>query len=523
MKSTLWLLLLLWSVTAVAQTPSISALEQQAAGQDGEALIRTSNALSDAHREAGNWSAAVTWADRMANAAQRSQAIESLAQAYYQKGRAYATADKKAQRTRAFKAFEDAAKLTRNADFKKTNWEATLRLAQVLDKSAVVEKAQTELALLAGESPTDTGGGGLFGRRKRNATEAQAESQTALAALSGNQAEMERNQARLFSALADKEAALQEMSEAQMRQEVLFMEQNRLLDSMRFLSLADSLYLSNQSIALAQQELQIQQQTTDLERYNNQRKVWLLLAGLGVLLAGGWWHRHQSILQYNKQLEEKNAAISAEKQRSETLLLNILPLAIANELKTKGAASARHYDRATVLFTDFKGFSKIAQQLPPNELVEALDYAFKAFDDIIVRHGLEKIKTIGDAYMCAGGLPGVDENHPKEVVQAALDIQAFLHHWNHTRQQAGQPAFEARIGIHTGPLVAGVVGFKKFAYDIWGDTVNIASRMESSGQAGRVNISDATYALVKPHFRCQPRGFVEVKNIGEVEMYFVEG
>lgn len=213
--------------------------------------------------------------------------------------------------------------------------------------------------------------------------------------------------------------------------------------------------------------------------------------------------------------------MTAEQQRSERLLLNILPTMVAEELKKNGVTKARRYEQATVMFVDFKEFSKIAKLLPPEELVAELDTYFKAFDKIIKKYHIEKIKTIGDAYMCVGGLPDVEGSEPKDVVLAALEIQALLDQFRAERARVGKTFFEARIGIHTGPLVAGVVGSMKFAYDIWGDTVNIASRLESNGQPWRVNISAATYALVKDEFEFETRGIIPIKNNNEIAMYFV--
>lgn len=214
--------------------------------------------------------------------------------------------------------------------------------------------------------------------------------------------------------------------------------------------------------------------------------------------------------------------IKAAKQRSDDLLLNFLPSEVAEELKEKGSAEARQFDEVTVMFTDFKDFTKVAGQLSPSALVQEIDTCFKEFDRITGKYGIEKIKTIGDSYMCAGGLPQADPDHAVKVVNAALDIQAFMQHYQAERKREGKEVFDIRIGIHTGPVVAGIVGVKKFAYDIWGDTVNIASRMESSGEAGKVNISGTTYQLVKDRFRCLHRGKVLAKNKGEIDMYFVE-
>ncbi len=222
-----------------------------------------------------------------------------------------------------------------------------------------------------------------------------------------------------------------------------------------------------------------------------------------------------------RYIKKTNKIISDEKERSETLLLNILPAETAKELQADGQAKPRYYESASVLFTDFKGFSSIAGKLSPQELVSELNEYFMAFDEIITTYNLEKIKTIGDAYMCAGGIPSANLTHAGDTVNAALVMQNFMKKKGEDRRAKGLPAWELRIGIHTGPIVSGVVGKKKYAYDIWGDTVNIASRMESNGEPGRVNISSSTHELIKEEFECFHRGKISAKNIGEIDMYFV--
>ncbi|MFZ1688287.1 MAG: adenylate/guanylate cyclase domain-containing protein, partial [Flavobacteriales bacterium] len=216
--------------------------------------------------------------------------------------------------------------------------------------------------------------------------------------------------------------------------------------------------------------------------------------------------------------------IGREKARSEALLLNILPAEVAEELKAKGEAEAVQIDQVTVLFTDFKGFTAMSETMGPRELVRDLNECFSAFDAITSKYGIEKIKTIGDAYMAAGGLPTPNTTHATDVIKAALEMRDFIAAGKATKIAARQPYFEIRIGVHTGPVVAGIVGVKKFQYDIWGDTVNTASRMESSGEVGKVNISESTYAVMKDvaGFSFTPRGKVQAKGKGEMEMYFVE-
>jgi len=230
------------------------------------------------------------------------------------------------------------------------------------------------------------------------------------------------------------------------------------------------------------------------------------------------------ILFRNNRIKIKtNRLLGAQKSQIENLLLNILPAKVAEELQTFGFATPRYYKSVSVLFTDFKGFSRIAEGLTPNELVSELNEFFVAFDDIIERHDLEKIKTIGDAYMCAGGIPTENETHPLDVLKAGMEMQKYMDQKNTERVKNGKVPWGLRIGVHTGPIVAGVVGKKKYAYDIWGSTVNISSRMESNGEAGKLNVSSATFQLIKDYYSCEYRGKIHAKNIGDVDMYFVDG
>lgn len=238
--------------------------------------------------------------------------------------------------------------------------------------------------------------------------------------------------------------------------------------------------------------------------------------------------KQEEINTQNEELNKTNEELSAtlelvekEKEKSDALLLNILPSQTAQELKETGRAVPKYYDMVSVLFTDFKGFTQITEKLEPQQVIEELNRCFLAFDEICEKYNLEKIKTIGDSYMCAGGIPIANNSNPEDCVSAGLEMQAWMENWKAEKTAKGETAWELRLGIHSGPVVAGVIGKNKFAYDIWGETVNSASRMESTGEVGKVNISGATYQLVKDKFHFTYRGKVEFKNRGEAEMYFV--
>jgi adenylate cyclase len=210
--------------------------------------------------------------------------------------------------------------------------------------------------------------------------------------------------------------------------------------------------------------------------------------------------------------------ISKEKKRSEELLLNILPSEVAAELKEKGYAEAKQFDNVTVLFTDFKDFTYHSERMTPKQLVDELNTCFKAFDSIIAKYNIEKIKSVGDAYLAVSGLPTPNPLHATAAVQAAIEIRDFIK----TRYEESEGnTFQLRCGIHSGTVVAGIVGVKKYAYDIWGDAVNTAARLEQNCEAGKVNISQTTYESVKGKFTCVHRGKIYAKNKGDIDMYFV--
>lgn len=265
---------------------------------------------------------------------------------------------------------------------------------------------------------------------------------------------------------------------------------------------------------------EVAQKQTEVDLLSEQKKnqrIVMIATAVGLFLVGilafGLFRR-------NKFIQKTKRIIEDERNRSDNLLLNILPEETAQELKDSGKVKAKKYESVTVLFSDFKGFTSYSETLSPEALVETVGFYFSKFDAIIEKYGLEKIKTIGDAYMCAGGLPFPSDNHAENMVKAALEITEFV---VKTKSDVNAKTlnFDIRVGINTGPVVAGVVGAKKFAYDIWGDTVNIASRMESASEPGKINISENTYEMIKGNFDCEYRGELAAKNKGKMKMYFV--
>ncbi|QCK15773.1 adenylate/guanylate cyclase domain-containing protein [Mangrovivirga cuniculi] len=266
-------------------------------------------------------------------------------------------------------------------------------------------------------------------------------------------------------------------------------------------------------------EIDKKQMEVDLlnQQKENQRIIFIAVVVallLMIVIAVGLFRRNKFIAR-TKEIIEK------EKGRSDNLLLNILPGEIADELKESGKVKARRFEEVSVLFADFIGFTRHSESLSPEQLVNTVDFYFSKFDEIIEKNGLEKVKTIGDAYMCASGLPFPDKDHALKVTRAAFEIAEFVENTK-TLENDGIIHFDIRIGISSGPVVAGVVGIKKFAYDIWGDTVNIASRMESNSLPGKINVSEKTCVLISDHYHCESRGELEVKNKGKMKMYFVE-
>jgi class 3 adenylate cyclase len=334
------------------------------------------------------------------------------------------------------------------------------------------------------------------------------------------QTQLKEVQEKTQQELTQREATISQISTEKQRSDSLVRTKVAQLQNLTEAQMIDS-------IVKAQQEREIQTakaRAAELElsqkQSENLRNILALVSAFVLVLAGLFYFRFRAKKRTANELARKNILIEEEKKRSDNLLLNILPPAIAEELHTRNKVAARKYDQATVMFTDFIGFTNVAERLSPEMLVEELDFCFSNFDNIISKYRIEKIKTVGDAYICASGLSDMNAS-PSDMVKAALEIQDFLQHVKAERMSQGLPYFEARVGIHTGPVVAGVVGKNKFAYDIWGDTVNTAARMEEACEPGRVNVSEDAYWLAKYEFEWQHRGKITAKNKGQMDMYYV--
>ncbi|RYU94662.1 adenylate/guanylate cyclase domain-containing protein [Emticicia agri] len=379
-----------------------------------------------------------------------------------------------------------------------------LFLSATLFHGAVAQSNKTD--------STQKKGWRLFGNKKARELEAIAKEKGRIEnekkQLEKQNEDLYSQQRSLDSQLVITNKNLKLMNEAQIKAEFMLLQQRQLLDSITYSKLIDSLKISDQQKALEQKEAEVK-----LKRSQTNLLIMAVFAML--CLAVIFYRSMVNVKKYSK-------IIDAEKNKAENLLLNILPKEIAEELKKNGFSEAKYYPKVSVLFSDFVGFTFLAEKLTPQELVAELDYCFKRFDRIMEHNKIEKIKTIGDAYMAAGGVPVSDDEAHVRVVRAALEMQEFVEARKQQRKKENLPYFEARVGIHTGELVAGIVGEKKFAFDLWGDTVNIASRVESVSLPGKVNISEDTYQLIKDRFVCADRGKKDIKNRGEKGMYFVE-
>lgn len=500
-------------VPLIGQNARVQQLEQEIAQSSGSEKLEKSIALVDVLLAANEFAKAQALAEETGSDARQSKMTELYAIALNREGMALMSIGKKGflGRDRAAPKFIKSNELLRGSGNKSLQLDNLQRLRMLAERRGRTEElAQIDAQISriqTGSSTTPLPNTVVVPSATTNIPTPSLGG----APLASNRAEEERllkESQALQSLLAQREADISAMTDEQMKTELMLMQKNQVLDSMMYRSRLDALEVSNWNLALREAE--------------SNRKFNYAIMGVLLLLAAGASWSYVRARQNAAVLQEKNIIIREEQQRSENLLLNILPSLVADELKAKGRTNARYFEDVSVLFADFVGFSRIAEVLSPQQLVNELDTCFQAFDDIINKYGLEKIKTIGDAYMCAGGLPDGGGSMLRNMVLAAKEMQMWLFEWNATRDKLGQPRFDARIGIHRGPVVAGVVGSKKFAFDIWGDTVNIAARVEQAGEGGKINISGEAFLLVKEYFPCQYRGKIAVKNKGEIDMYYVE-
>jgi class 3 adenylate cyclase len=342
-----------------------------------------------------------------------------------------------------------------------------------------------------------------------------SETENQLENLNTNLGQLQATTLELNIKMKQNEEVVMNMSRENLIKEALLQKNRNFIDSLNFEKMLDSIIIESNSF-----ELDMAKADLDLQR--SQKKFFLAIASLLLIVSSLIFFFLYNIKKHNKLLHDKNLQIEQEKNRSEELLLNILPKEVAEELKATGKVKAQQFDDTSIIFTDFVNFSNISNHLTPQELVNDLDYCFGKFDAIIEKYNVEKIKTIGDAYMCISGVPTPMENHAELAIMAAIDFLKFMKEWNINRKNKKQIEFNIRIGVHSGPVCAGVVGTKKFIFDVWGDAVNIAARMESSAHPNSINISENTYNKVKATFNFKHRGVVAIKNMGEVDMYYLE-
>lgn len=488
--------------------------------------------MTDTLRQLGKNDRALTLAEEAEKAAKKSRNIELQAMALNRQGKALIALNKRADQKfeKSNQLLNDAGTVNHPLILDNLN-ELRLIAVQKNDKKALasidynisrIKKGQTleqvgdqatqlkeEIVNIQQEKDKLANEKAKIESDKENLNKALDEQKTIQQELLSNQAKLRKDSKQIMAELERKKAEVSQMNLEQAQAALVKAQQDQVIYEMK------------SQDSLREERLRIQELMLSEGKSKRNFYIASLIALLG--LFGSSLFGFIKSKQNARLLKEKNQMIESEKQRSDQLLLNILPESIANELKANGFTKANHFDEVTVCFADFVGFTTIAGVTDPQKLLSQLNTCFRAFDDIIAKYNLEKIKTIGDCYMFAGGLP--DEGKGSQIIEmikAAKDIQSWLDHWNEERVHAGLARMDVRIGIHMGPVAAGVIGSKKFAYDIWGDTVNMAARLEQSSERGRINISGETYEKVKDTFKCEYRGKLPAKNKGLVDMYFVE-
>ncbi|MEQ1746198.1 MAG: adenylate/guanylate cyclase domain-containing protein [Saprospiraceae bacterium] len=514
---------LFFSGKTIAQEATVQELETTLRSAAGPRRVEVLLELANAHSQSGDYDKALGYAEDATNLADRIKRHDLRATSLHREGKILALRGKKGLFAKdPASRFRDSNKALDKAG--NPNRSLMIENLEQLRELAVRNNRKSELADIEAQIARVKGVGETAPALELLVLEKQQEIADQMAAMNNQILELSKSQQgtktsatsistgdrerqKLLEELSASRALIDRMTDDQLKASLLLMQQRTKLDSMEYQNKVDSLNIANAELAVRESK--------------SERNFYIAGLLIVLLLAGGTTYSFVRARQNAKILEEKNKMIRAEQERSENLLLNILPALVADELKKQGSTNARYFEDVSVLFADFVGFSKIAEKLTPQQLVSELDTCFRAFDEIIAKYNLEKIKTIGDAYMAAGGLPNGGGSQLRDMVDAAREMQTWLETWNIDRARTKQPLFEARIGIHSGPVVAGVVGSKKFAFDIWGDTVNIAARIEAAGEGGKINISGEVHKVIKEFFDCEYRGKIAAKNKGEIDMYFV--
>ncbi len=444
------------------------------------------------------------------------------------------------QYTEATNRFNQAWHTARSAGLRDQALKSVERMKDIAEKQNDLKGAlgwSNEMISYLKENSSAGGardGGDAMRRMENRLSEAEAENRAfreQIASLTGQsqvlettnrttEAQLREVQEKTQEELSKRDLTITQIAHEKQKIDSVARKYTRQVESMTREQAIQEALVANAKVQIEAQKTLVAEAKLAQKQSENLRNFAGLLAAFVFVLAVLFYMRFRAKKRTANELSSKNALIQEEQKRSDNLLLNILPPAIAEELKANNKVAPRKYDQATVMFIDFTGFTGVSEKLTPEQLVEEIDFCFSNFDRIISQYRIEKIKTVGDAYICASGLSDMNAS-PSDMVKAALEIQDFLQHVKAQRQGAGIPSFEARAGIHTGPVVAGVVGKRKFAYDIWGDTVNTAARMEEACEPGRVNVSETTYWLAKYEFEWQSRGKIAAKNKGLMDMYYV--
>ena len=444
------------------------------------------------------------------------------------------------QYTEATNRYNQAWQTARTAGLRDQALKSVERMKEIAEKQNDLKGAlgwSNELIGYLKENSSAGGardGGDAMRRMENRLSEAEAENRAfreQIASLTGQsqvletsnrttEAQLKEVQEKTQEELSKRDLTITQIAQEKQKIDSVARMRTRQVETMSRDQIVNELLVSDQKLQLEAQKSKVAEAELAQKKSENLRNFAGLLAAFIFVIAVLFYMRFRAKKRTANELSSKNALIEEEQKRSNALLLNILPPAIADELKANNKVAPRKYEQATVMFIDFTGFTGVSEKLTPEQLVEEIDFCFSNFDRIIAQYRIEKIKTVGDAYICASGLSDMNAS-PSDMVKAALEIQDFLQHVKAQRQGTGIPSFEARAGIHTGPVVAGVVGKRKFAYDIWGDTVNTAARMEEACEPGRVNLSENTYWLAKYEFEWQSRGKIAAKNKGLMDMYYV--